>query len=75
MTPTTFYKDHEGNVFAFFPKEKWNKLGVFKTSYSRLGQHSPVHPDYLEECTKATPEEYEGLKQELEGLGYKIELV
>lgn len=68
--------DLKRNVFAFFPKEKYNNIepNVFM-SYAHLGQHSGCHLDYANECEKATPEQYADLQKELEGLGYNLTIL
>lgn len=76
QTPVKFLIEKpEGNlpceVFAFFPKESYSNIapGTF-TSYSHIGQHSPCHIDYANECAEATEEQYLPLLRELEGQGY-----
>lgn len=66
---------HEFNgnddVYAFFPDEKFDSEGNY-ASYSHIGQHSACSLDYVKESTPASPEEYADLKNELEGLGYNL---
>lgn len=64
------------NVFAFFPKERYNHTenGTF-TSYAHIGQYSPCHIDYANECRKATKEEYADLQKELESIGYNLNVL
>jgi len=67
-------KDPEDpDLFAYFPEEIHN--GEFRTAYSHIGQHSSAHPKYAEESRPATPEEYQDLKAELEGIGYNLEVL
>ena len=41
-----------------------------------MGQHSACDPGYVIQDTRpATKEEYSDLKQELEGIGYNIEVI
>ena len=61
------------DLFAYFPEEIHN--GEYRTGYSHVGQHSAVHPDYASESREATPEEYQDLKAELEGVGYNLEVL
>jgi len=61
------------DIYAYFPEEVHN--GVYKTAYSHIGQHSSIHPSYAQESRQATPEEYQDLKTELEGLGYNLEIL
>lgn len=73
-TPTIvrFYTEPDGNTFAYFPNDNHTRDGEYKTCYSRIGQHSSCHPDYLKRCRKATPEQYSDLKTELESIGYNL---
>jgi len=67
-------KDPENpDLFAYFPEEIHH--GEFRTGYSHVGQHSAVHPEYAAESRPATPEEYAGLKAELERQGYNLEVI
>jgi hypothetical protein len=69
-------KDPENpDLFAYFPEENHDREGIYKTAYSHVGQHSSAHPDYAKESREATPEEYQDLKAELEGLGYNLEVL
>ena len=64
-------------VFAYFPNMFYNRE-LYKTtftSYAHIGQHSSCHVDYAKECTKATPAQYNDLKKELEGIGYKLNIL
>ncbi len=61
------------DVFAYFPEIKHQ--GIYRTAYSHIGQHSAIHPDYANESRQATPEEYQELKTELEGIGYNLEII
>lgn len=63
-------------VFAFFPNDIYTHTsrGTF-TSYAHVGQHSPCHIDYANECKEATPEQYADLKSELESIGYKLKVL
>jgi hypothetical protein len=62
------------DLFAYFPEEEADRSGN-KTAYSHVGQHSAASPAYAEESREATPEEYQDLKAELEGLGYNLEVL
>jgi hypothetical protein len=69
-------KDPENpDVFAYFPEENHDPQGRFKTSYSHLGQHSAVHPQYAAESREALPYEYKDLKAELESIGYNLQVL
>jgi hypothetical protein len=66
-----------GDVFAIFPEE--TRTGADRTKltecYAHVGQHSEACEEYINECTPATPEQYKDLKQELESLGYNLEII
>ena len=64
------------NVFAFFPKERYNRIekDIFM-SYAHIGQHSSCHSDYAKECKKATKKQYLELKKELENIGYELNVL
>jgi hypothetical protein len=67
-----------GGVFAYFPNEIHPFNGYRqdnRTCYSHIGQHSACHPDYAKECKKAAPDQYKDLKQELESVGYNLEIL
>lgn len=68
-------KDSEDEVFAYFPDDQYNEEPTLKMSYSHLGQHSACHCDYADECTKASPDQYIYLLNELEGIGYELEIL
>jgi hypothetical protein len=64
-------------VFAYFPKMYHNKE-LYKTtftSYAHIGQHSACHLDYAKECTEATESEYKELFNELESIGYNLQIL
>lgn len=63
------------DLFAYFPNENYDSKGLLKTSYSHIGQHSACSPEYAAESRKATQKEYEGLKQELEQIGYLLNIL
>ena len=68
-----FYKDTESDVFAYFPM--MFEIDNFKLCYAHVGQHSVCHPDYLKECKIATRHEYKELREELESIGYKLNIL
>ncbi len=64
---------HDGggeDLFAYFPEIVDH--GIFKTGYSHVGQHGGVHPEYAKESRLATPDEYQDLMNELQGIGYNL---
>jgi hypothetical protein len=66
---------NDPDLFAYFPEENHDREGRYKTGYSHVGQHSAVDPSYAKESREATPEEYQDLKAELEGLGYNLDVL
>lgn len=65
----------KGTVFALFPHEV-STLDGLVTTYQHVGQHSSA--DYRHCIAKsklATPEEYKDLKEELESIGYDVNVV
>jgi RecA-family ATPase len=65
-----------GELFAFFPEENYNTYpSDLRTSYAHIGQHSPCSIEYANESRKATEEEYKELKEELDGIGYNLDLI
>jgi hypothetical protein len=75
MTTKVKFLYHEGNqdLMAYFPEEVW--CDNTKTCYSHIGQHSACHPNYAKECREATMLEYLDLFNELQSIGYRLELV
>lgn len=68
--------NYSGEVFAFFPDDNYTNFSTdTKTCYAHTGQHSACHIDYAGECKEATPEQYNDLKNELTGIGYKLEIL
>lgn len=43
-------------------------------SYQHIGQHSEASIDYFHKCKPAAPAQYEGVKKEMESLGYNISI-
>ena len=70
-----FKKDKETNeVIAFMPYDFQTWRGEF-TCYTHIGQHSYTDDNYYKSCKLATFEEYKSLKEELEYIGYNIEVI
>ena len=65
------------DLFAYFPEENYDNKGILKMGYSHIGQHSAVHPSYVDDVVsrEATPKEYAPLKAELESLGYNLHVL
>jgi len=68
-------KDSTTDVFAFFPEMEYNDNPGIKTCYAHIGQHSACHIDYAAECKPADTEHYQQLKEELESIGYELEIL
>lgn len=66
----------EVDILAVFPDEIEQAGDEGRVLvYSHVGQHSYASPFYIEELEDATPEEYEDLKEELEGQGYQLNVL
>lgn len=74
-TKVMFRKFNDNNqIIALFPDEPWNN--EYCTSYMHKGQHSSADYDYvLKNSRFATPNEYKALKQELESIGYTLQVI
>jgi hypothetical protein len=76
ITKTIFRKFNDGSIIAMFPEEPGTSVASTCSSYMHVGQHCPCVPDaVIEDTTIATPAEYGSLKEELERIGYKIEVI
>ena len=66
------FKKFKGEVIALLPdiKEGNKYIG----SYMHIGQHSPASVN-LKYLKNATEKEYKSLKEEMEGLGYELEIL
>lgn len=64
----------EGDVVAIFPEIDADKNGNV-SSYQRIGQHGPCSPELIKGLRAAKLKEYKALKQELESIGYKLEVL
>jgi len=67
------YNEYNDDLFAYFPFEESSK--GYKTAYSHIGQHSACSPKYAEESREATLPEFIDLFNELQSIGYKLELI
>lgn len=69
-------KNNERGVYALFIDEKYvHDLPKLLISYSIIGQHTPCHIEYANQCTPAMPEQYAALKKELETIGYELDII
>jgi len=62
------------NVLAYFPDEPYDNYGNYM-GYSHITQYGAVSPEYAKKCRLATQDEYEDLKNELEQIGYNLDVV
>jgi hypothetical protein len=62
-------------VLALFPRIAWNRDPDTCVSYAHCGQHGAASVQLAQECRLATPEEYSGLFNELEGMGYHLTVI
>lgn len=77
-TRVIFFKQDDESILAFFPELNYNiRLYGYdvKMSYQHIGQHGACDKDYLFECERAKPEEYQELKEELESIGYNLHVI
>lgn len=73
-TKVIFRKFAEGDILAIFPEES-NKINYKTSCYQHIGQHSDCDYNHCINITKlATPEEYKDLFNELESIGYNLEV-
>ena len=70
-TVVVFRKWSSGEILALFPYE--HEQGYMVLSYVHVGQHGAADYGLCMRTTKAAaPEEYAGLKKELENRGYVL---
>lgn len=62
----------KGEILALFPEIPENNDCIL--SYQTIGQHGAASKSLLK-CKKATPEQYEKLRNELTGIGYNLEVL
>ena len=63
-------------IIAVFPEEDYfHYPSSTKMSYMHVGQHSACELSHIKDVTvPATKSEYQDLKEELESIGYKLEV-
>lgn len=67
--------DFKGTVFALLPHEAYNHQGSV-SSYEHVGQHGKADYNHcIRKSRPATTEESEGLKQEMESIGYDLNVI
>jgi putative ribosome biogenesis GTPase RsgA len=75
MIKVIFRKWANGDITALFPEVPSDFFKPYCQSYEHVGQHGSADP-YLviNNTTSATQEEYKDLKEELEKIGYKLQV-
>ncbi len=75
-TKVQFLVDKEGKwpPFAYFPEEIADRQQN-RISYAHVGQHSACSPEYVAECREATKKERQSLIEELESIGYRLDII
>jgi hypothetical protein len=75
-TDVIFRKEKDGDICAFFPYDISDSKGNI-THYAHIGQHSQAAWEYYLKDTKPckSPNEYNDLFQELESLGYNLNII
>lgn len=68
-------EDFKGDITAYFPNETYNKDIHIKSGYAHIGQHTAVSIGYAKECKIANELEYKDLFNELQNIGYNLEVV
>jgi len=66
-------KKEGGDVIAFFPEVPEDSFDQC-ASYQHIGQHSGATISLIGDLRRATPEEYQPLFKELEGIGYRLKV-
>lgn len=73
-TDVIFRKYRDGQIIALFVHNKDRHANI--ESYMHVGQHSMADYGGVVMCTKlATKEEYQNLFEELESIGYNLQIV
>jgi len=73
-TKVVFRKHKNGDVIALFFEEVADYAGLYCLSYEAIGQHGAASTFLVDDTKLATPEEYKALKEELESIGYDLEI-
>jgi hypothetical protein len=75
-TDVIFRKWSNGDVIALFPGLAFNpNTAAYCSSYEHVGQHGAASVDLTATTCPAKPDEYAGLKAELESRGYSLRVV
>ena len=76
-TTKVIFKIIDDDVIAIFPDNIYNEELYNKTmvdSYMHIGQHSGCSVELIDELQDASFDQYKDLKNELETIGYKLNL-
>lgn len=74
-TKVVFRKFSDGEVIAmFYEDQRPSKYGTICMSYLQMGQHGEASLSLVSDTKLATPEEYADLKEELESIGYNLDV-
>jgi cobalamin biosynthesis Mg chelatase CobN len=75
-TPTkVLFRQWGSTVIALFPEVPDDIYGHFCSSYQQVGQHGGANPTMVIAHSRAAkPAEYKSLKEELESLGYVLDI-
>ena len=71
-TRVIFRMFRDGEVIALFPHEDGGNGYIM--SYMHIGQHGAASPLIVNDTTQATPEQYKELFEELQSIGYSLEI-
>jgi hypothetical protein len=75
-TKVLFVKDEYNDVVAVFPYDLGTNNSETMSCYAHIGQHSSCHSDWVVSSHKnVAPNEYSDLKEELESIGYELEIL
>ena len=76
-TDVIFRKFKDDNaIIALFPYDLWSYRGIDCMSYMHVGQHGAAeHSACLKNCKPAKENEYQDLFNELEDLGYNLNVI
>ena len=72
-TKVVFRKFPDGQVIALFYEEEWSNPYDF-ASYMHVGQHGSADIGIVYDTELATTDEYADLKEELESIGYNLDV-
>ena len=73
-TKVIFRKFKDGEVIALFPELQANDNHAHCQSYMHVGQHGSANYDVNAKNKLATESEYKDLKEELESIGYNLDV-